>query len=126
MLIGYYGLRRLARDDRLPMLWLLVVSVFFYGWWEPRYVILLATSIAFNFNAGKMIYRGNSKRLALAVGVGFNLLLLAYFKYTFFIVSNLGEVLSKSWSVDEIVLPLAISFFTFQQISRRISCFKNK
>lgn len=126
VLAGYYGLQRLAVDDRLQMLWLLLVSVFFYGWWEPRYVILLVVSVLFNFNAGKLIRSANGKRLGLVLGIGFNLTLLAYFKYTFFIVTNLGGVLGHDWSVDEIVLPLAISFFTFQQIAWLVDMYRSK
>jgi alginate O-acetyltransferase complex protein AlgI len=117
VLVGYYGLARLAVSDRLPLLWLLAVSLFFYGWWEERYLILLVTSISINFFIGRLIVRSTPGRFWLGVGIAFNLSLLAYFKYAFFIVENLGGVLGRSWTIDEITLPLAISFFTFQQIA---------
>jgi D-alanyl-lipoteichoic acid acyltransferase DltB (MBOAT superfamily) len=117
LLTGYFVLRKLTVSDRLPLLWLLFLSLFFYGWWEARYLVLLVTSIVINFNAGKLISRAASKRWWLALGVGFNLVLLAYFKYAWFIVDNLGGALGQNWSVEEITLPLAISFFTFQQIA---------
>ena len=123
---GYYGLRKLAVSDRLPMMWLLLLSVFFYGWWEARYVILLAVSVAVNYNAGKMIFRSEGKRLWLVAGVSFNLVLLAYFKYAYFIVDNLAGLTGLDWSIGKITLPLAISFFTFQQIAWLVDISKGK
>ena len=114
---GYYGLRRLPVYDRLPLLWLLLMSVFFYGWWEARYLLLLAISIGLNFAVGHLIFRLDRKRLWLVCGIAFNLILLAYFKYAWFIVDNLDSLFGQNWSVGEITLPLAISFFTFQQIA---------
>jgi D-alanyl-lipoteichoic acid acyltransferase DltB (MBOAT superfamily) len=123
---GYYGLRKLSVNDRLPMVWLLLLSVFFYGWWEARYVVLLAISIAVNFNLGKMLFKAATKQAWLVVAVVFNLGLLAYFKYAYFIVDNLGTMLGTQWTIDEIVLPLAISFFTFQQIAWLVDISKSK
>lgn len=117
VLAGYYRLRGLAHDGRLPLLWLLLASVFFYAWWEVRYVVLLAVSIGINFAAGLMITRSADKRCWLIFGVAFNLALLAWFKYAHFLADNLGVMLGRNWSVPEISLPLAISFFTFQQIA---------
>jgi D-alanyl-lipoteichoic acid acyltransferase DltB (MBOAT superfamily) len=116
-LIGYYGLQRLSSRSQLPMVWLLAVSIFFYGWWEIRYLVLLAVSITANFIAGKMVFRSGARKWWLAAGVTFNLVLLAYFKYAYFLAENFGELLGRNWTIGEITLPLAISFFTFQQIT---------
>ena len=102
--------------------WLLASSIFFYGWWNPVYLLLLAVSVATNYLvASSMVTRlqsgsGPSKRL-LVVGVAFNLALLGYFKYANFFVDNVNHLLDTSFNLEHIVLPLAISFFTFQQIA---------
>jgi D-alanyl-lipoteichoic acid acyltransferase DltB (MBOAT superfamily) len=74
-------------------------------------------SVSANFQIGKALGRSANKRSWLWLGVVFNLGLLAYFKYAYFILDNVGVLLLSNWSVGEIVLPLAISFFTFQQIA---------
>ncbi len=78
--------------------------------------ILLIFSIVFNFQLGKYLAAGDKPAL-LVGGVAVNLGLLGYFKYAGFIVTNLSQLLSENWSLGAIILPLAISFFTFQQIA---------
>lgn len=115
--MGYYSLRRFAVSDRLPFLWLLAVSLFFYSWWEARYLLLLLVSIVANYGLGNLISRSTGHRFWLIVAIAFNLALLGYFKYAFFVLDNLSWLLPQTWSSSTIVLPLAISFFTFQQIA---------
>ncbi|MDH3912603.1 MAG: MBOAT family protein [Rhodospirillales bacterium] len=100
--------------------WLVAASLFFYGWWNPVYVPLLLGSVLFNYGVGLLL--GNAptagpRRLLLAVGVAGNLGLLGYFKYANFFVDNVAQFADIGWSPGEIILPLAISFFTFQQIA---------
>jgi len=96
--------------------WLTVASLFFYGWWNPRYLFLLLASVVVNYLLGLALSRHRSP-LLLAGGVAFNVSLLGYFKYTNFFVQALDDVLGFNWVVSSIVLPLAISFYTFQQIA---------
>jgi alginate O-acetyltransferase complex protein AlgI len=117
VLFGYYGLKKLASDDRLPLAWLLLVSLFFYGWWDSRYLLLLAFSVIVNFSIGRRIYLTKGHRKWLIIGVCFNLGLLAWFKYAGFILGSAGSLLGQQWTLTDIILPLAISFFTFQQIA---------
>lgn len=126
VLFGYYGLRQISVSDRLPLMWLLLASLFFYGWWEARYLLLLALSICVNFQLGKQIAVSSGRRGWLVAGIVFNLGLLAYFKYAWFILDNLGVLTGIDWSIDEIILPLAISFFTFQQITWLVDLSRNK
>lgn len=95
---------------------LVLCSLFFYSWWNPAYLALLLFSMVFNFQVGKRLGQRSHKGL-LVFGVATNLGLIAYFKYAGFIVFNINNVLSSQWSLGDIVLPLAISFFTFQQIA---------
>ncbi len=99
------------------LIWVLVSSLFFYAWWNPRYLPLLVISMAANYAAGVALMRWRRyRRLLLWAGVAFNLMLLGYFKYAGFIVENVAALAGTDWHV-EVVLPLAISFFTFQQIA---------
>ena len=119
VVIGFHLALKGGRDA--AKLYLVVVSVVFYGWWKPAYVLLLASSVPANFMIGLAIHRKRMEKqptsLLLALGVAFNLGLLGYFKYANFFLQTANDVLDTGFPTILIVLPLAISFFTFQQIS---------
>ena len=112
--------------------WLTIASLFFYGWWNPRYVVLLTGSILFNYAIARSIARldldrGQGRaRLLLALAIGVNLLVLGYYKYANFFVANLNAVASTHWTLGEIILPLGISFFTFTQISFLVDAYRGE
>jgi D-alanyl-lipoteichoic acid acyltransferase DltB (MBOAT superfamily) len=112
-LLGSRGWRRAA------FAWLTAASLFYYGWWDFRYVGLIGFSIAFNATVGRFLGARNAsgRRGLLAVGVAVNLALLGYFKYANFFVDTLNAVTGSGIHLEHIVLPLGISFFTFQQIA---------
>jgi len=113
-LLGYAGWYRAALG------WLVSASLFFYGWWNPIYLALLVGSIGFNFTLGRLLTAEvpwASRRVALIVGIVANLAALGYFKYANFFVENLNWALGSGFHLENIILPLAISFFTFQQIT---------
>lgn len=116
-----YRLLCLTERPRLPLLWLVAASFFFYGWWNPAHTPLLFVSIVANYLIGlRLTAPGNSaltKRGLLAAGIAGNLALLAYFKYSVFIVENVGALAGLDFTIRAVVLPLGISFFTFQQIA---------
>ncbi len=91
-------------------------SVFFYAWWDWRFVGLLAASVAANYTLGLAIERGRAKRLFLAGGIAANLAVLGGFKYLGFFVANLDAWFGAGIGIGAIILPLGISFFTFEQI----------
>ncbi|MEQ8708379.1 MAG: MBOAT family protein [Rhodospirillales bacterium] len=125
-LVAFYGARWLFRGSVRPLLAvLLVVSLFFYGYWNADYLWLLAGSVVFNYGCGELLRRYPGKGL-LAVGVTFNILLLGIFKYTGFLVSEIGDLFHTGWSAPDILLPLAISFFTFQQIAYLVDCYRGQ
>lgn len=101
--------------------WLLVASLFFYGYLNPTYLLpLILSSICFNFAVGSGLnnYKFNSKiskRVLLTFGITFNLLLLSYFKYMDFFIGNINALFHNHLSFMHIALPLGISFFTFTQ-----------
>ena len=114
-LLGFYGLRH--KNSTLAKIWLTGFSLWFYGYFNIRYLCIMIFSILMNYGAYQLIRRGKNKKLILFTGVSANLLLLFYFKYFDFFVENINAVFGSSFALRHILLPLGISFFTFQQIS---------
>lgn len=103
---------------RAALTWLVAASLFFYGWWNPAYLGLIIGSMLFNYAVGvELTRRGGASRALLAFGVAANLALLGYYKYANFFLDNVARLTGLGIAFDTIVLPLAISFFTFQQIA---------
>lgn len=108
---------------------LLLASFFFYGFWYPPYLILLTFSILVNFSVSLIVDKFRFEalgRAAFLAGVLLNISLLAFFKYTAFILDNLSEINWVEPREVNILLPLAISFFTFQQIGYLTEVFRSK
>lgn len=119
-LLGHRGAIRSAG------VWLCLASLFFYGWWNPRYLVLIAASVAGNYSCGRGIASARDQRRArlfLTMGVTGNLLLLGYYKYAGFLVSTADSLFGWHWRRPEIALPLAISFFTFTQIAYLVDAY---
>lgn len=123
----YYLLYR-QRAARAPFVWLALMSLAYYGWWKPIYLVLLLLSKATNYLLGMALRRLPKRqgKLLLIAGIAGNLGLLIYFKYTGFIVANINVFLDAPLSIPKIVLPLAISFFTFQQIAYLVDIYQDK
>lgn len=120
-LIGFYLLNRNGTTRR-GLTWLVFASLFFYAWWNPVYLILMLGSIGFNYLIGRTLAlsfesRGSASKPLLTLGIAANLGLLGYFKYANFFVSTVNAAFPTGIELPPIVLPLAISFFTFQQIT---------
>ena len=122
---------RLARSNHLLAAgWLVFASLFFYGWWNPRYVLLLLASVAFNYASGFCLGRltrtGTSapSRLVLAVAVSANLALLGYYKYANFFLQISADLSGHALDASHILLPLGISFFTFTQIAFLVDVYR--
>jgi len=95
---------------------LIVASAAFYAWFVPEYLALLAASAAFNYAVAALI--GKHQRPWLyAIGIAVNLAGLGYFKYRDFILANVDHLFGRPFMAANIVLPLAISFITFEQIA---------
>ncbi len=125
-LVGFFLSGRFG-GTRWALRWLVVVSLFFYGWWNPKFVALLAGSILGNYAFGRHILRlaADDRRSAarswLIAGVSANLALLGWFKYANFLTH---DVLLLNTPELHIFLPLAISFFTFPQIMFLVESFR--
>ncbi len=120
-LVVFFAIARLYREAAIT--WLVIASLFFYGWWNPVYLVLILFSMAVNFGFGELLSSAHKQRQAargklyLTLGIVLNLGALGYFKYAGFFVSNLNVITGASIDLGQIMLPLAISFFTFQQIA---------
>lgn len=117
-LLGYFIL---AKFRQMALVWLVVTSLFFYAWWDPSYLALILLSMFVNYALGQVIIQKksvneNAKPILIA-GLVFNLGLIGFFKYSGLFVQTVNTLFYSLLPVPEITLPLAISFFTFQQIA---------
>jgi D-alanyl-lipoteichoic acid acyltransferase DltB (MBOAT superfamily) len=127
-LLGFYWLGRHG-GLRAALGWLVGCSLFFYGWWNPAYLALLTGSIAANFFLGNAIARRQERpagKALLCTGIAANLGLIGYYKYAGFLVANLNMAAGTGFDAGHILLPLAISFFTFQQITYLVDSYAGK
>ena len=104
---------------------LVAASLFFYGWWNPVYLLIIVLSMVINYQLGKRLSKRKEKPL-LYVGVLLNLFSLGYFKYTDFVLDNVNLLLESPIPLPNVVLPLAISFFTFQQVAYLVDSFRGE
>ncbi len=115
---------------RAALVWLTLASFFFYLWWKPSDILLLLFSIVVNYLIGNRLCRlaasSSATKNVLTAGLVFNLVLLGWFKYAHFIGNIFGSLTSFHLHLSEIPLPLAISFFTFNQIAFLVDCSQGK
>ncbi len=104
---------------------LLVACVIFYSFAGIKCMAVLAASIGANYLVARLIEKYGKKKLWLTVGVSLNVLLLLYFKYRNFFLENINTFFSAEFPLKEIVLPLGISFFTFQQIAYLVGIYRD-
>ena len=131
---GYFLINKYRKSEsgKMDLWWLFLMSLWFYGYSNPTYLILILSSICMNFFvAGRITVNRNKEAVKTArnwmlAGVVFNLALIFYFKYYDFFISNMNIVFQKDWVLKNIALPLGISFFTFQQISYVVDCYREK
>ena len=118
-LLGWYGLNRLGKYQ-LAKFFLAGMSLWFYGYFNTYYLLIIVISILINYLLSyslKFFPSGQAGRIGLAAGLLVNLGILFYFKYYDFFLENLNYVFRTDFNLKHILLPLGISFFTFQQLS---------
>jgi D-alanyl-lipoteichoic acid acyltransferase DltB (MBOAT superfamily) len=133
--LGYFFLNR----NRLILAgkaWLVIMSLFFYAYWNIAYLPLLLGSILFNFVVGTVLSRYSagstsgrlcfSSRFVLAGGIAANLALLGYFKYADFLIENINTAFGAGFISPHLLLPLGISFFTFTQIAYLVDSYRGE
>jgi len=104
-------------------------SLIFYSWWNIVYLPLILISMLFNYTIGSSLSKNSNNKYQkeiLTFGIILNLLLLGYFKYSDFFILNINSVVGSNLSLLHLALPLAISFFTFQQISYLVDSYKKE
>jgi alginate O-acetyltransferase complex protein AlgI len=116
-------------QPRFALTWLVVSSLFFYGWWSWKYVFILVGSAVVNFGISQILFAATRgaprRRLALIIGIAANLTVLGYFKYANFFIDNLRELVAVDWNLGAVILPLGISFYTFQQIAYLVDVYRD-
>lgn len=124
----YLNQKRLIVESKL---FLVFASLFFYSWWNIIYLPLILISMVFNYTLGKKLSKRArvgllGKKLLLVIGLFFNLSLLGYFKYADFFIHNINRVAQTHFSLLHLALPLAISFYTFQQIAYLVDSYRDE
>ena len=121
-----------ARFRHLRNNLLLLFSLVFYGWSRPKYLLILFASILINWLAGVLISRKQGQEgkkyrtIILIITVAMNCLIFGYFKYTDFVIQNLNRFLHTQIHPRNIILPIGISFYTFQGLSYVIDVYRGK
>ncbi len=123
----FYFLKK--RWGTLSLLWLVLTSLIYYSWWNIYYLPLILISIAINYVLGVLLNKNALnpyRKPILILGIIFNIGLLIYYKYADFFISNVNVVFSTNIPLLHLALPLAISFFTFQQIAYLVDIYKRE
>ena len=117
-ILGYYLLLQ-YKEAKYALLFILLFSLFYYAYWKIENILILFLSIGLNFIFGHLIYfsKKQNKKKIFIFSIIINLSILFYFKYTIFSIETYNFITTSSLSIPQIVLPIGISFFTFQQIS---------
>ena len=119
-LIGYYLIKREFKNY-----WLFFVSLIFFGWSQPNYLWIILLSIVINYSCAMLIDDLKTLRKAvMTIAIVANLAVLFYFKYFDFFVDSLNKAFSSSLELKNIILPIGISFFTFQGMSYVIDVYR--
>ncbi len=122
---GVYFYLNYKDFTRQGKIFLVLSSLFFYSWWNVFYLPIILISITFNYYLGKALSgSANKNKKILILGIIANLSLLIYFKYTDFFIENFNLITNSDINLLHLVLPLAISFFTFQQIAYLVDSYR--
>ena len=127
VLIGYFGLNHFHKYSAAKVL-LILASLFFYGYFNWWYLLIIVSSVGLNYLLSRVMLREKTgkalRRIAFAIALTLNIGSLFFFKYYDFFVSNVNALFKTDWALLHIMLPLGISFFTFQQLSYVIDSYK--
>ena len=121
-LLGFFLLGRVSRQAAI--LWLILTSLVFYGWWRPLNILIIGPSIIINYCLASYLLRLSERgdkpglsRAVLLLGILFNVVFLGFFKYADFVTGTINDVFGANFVLLHIILPLGISFITFQKIA---------
>lgn len=125
MVITYFCLGKFLKG-KLSIIFLTFGSLIFYGYWEPKFLLLLAFSILINYLFFLLLKNCSKQKQVLFLSILINLILLFYFKYFIFVIEISNQLLETKINAPSIILPLGISFFTFTQIAFLIDAYRGK
>lgn len=129
-IMGYYLINRTGRY-KFGLIYLIAISLVFVGYYNYLYVCLLVPNILFNYICSLCINRCHSKgrfalkSITLGVGVAVDVGVLLFFKYYNFFVENINSLFGRDVPLVNVILPLGISFYTFQQIAYLVDCYRD-
>lgn len=124
---GYFMINRASHTG--GKVWLIATSLWFYGYFNPFYLPIMIGSILFNYLAGKLIIKKHQisyRKGLLSLAIIANLGILFYYKYFDFFVENVNQIFKTNFVLHHLLLPLAISFFTFKQIAYLVDCYRDE
>ena len=127
-LIGYFGLNHFKKY-KLAQIFLLGMSFWFYGYFNPAYLLIIMSSVLINYTVYRLMGKASLshfRKAFMIVGVILNVGILGYFKYMDFFIENLNGIFGTDIPFLKIALPLGISFFTFQQISFVVDAYRGE
>ena len=113
-------------NSQFILSFLVICSLYFYAVWDIKFLFLLIFSIVFNFFIAKNIILSLNKKIYLYVGIIINVSILMYFKYLNFFIDNINLIFTSNFDTIYIIFPLALSFYTIQQIAFLVDCFDGK
>lgn len=128
VLLGWFGLNRVKKYE-LAKIFLTGMSLWFYGYFNTYYLFIIIFSILVNYFISFLMTFSKTlltQRIGLITGILTNLTILFYFKYYDFFIENINYLFRSDYNLKHILLPLGISFFTFQQLSFIIDRCKGK
>ena len=127
VLIGYFGLNHFHKYGAAKV-FLILASLFFYGYFNWWYLLIIVSSVGFNYLFSQLMLNDKTKngvrKVIFATALTLNIGSLFFFKYYDFFISNVNALFKTDWPLLHILLPLGISFFTFQQLSYVIDSYK--
>ena len=127
VLIGYFGFNHFEKYTAAKV-FLILASLFFYGYFNWRYLLIIVLSVGLNYTFSRIMLKertgGGIRKLVFAAALTLNLGSLFFFKYFDFFVGNVNALFGTDWPLLHILLPLGISFFTFQQLSYVIDSYR--
>ena len=130
VMIGYFSLNHFKKYKAAEV-FLIGMSLWFYGYYNPKYLIIICTSIVANYILSRALNhisdaRTALRRLVLIIGLIGNVGAIFYYKYYDFFIENINAAFDTSFNLRHVVLPLGISFFTFQQISYLVDSYRRE
>ncbi|MFJ6210377.1 MBOAT family O-acyltransferase [Lysinibacillus sp. NPDC092081] len=124
--IIYFSLNRFS-NQQYAIYWLVLSSLFFYGYFKLTYLAIITISIVVNFALSRVISNTNSRsrKTYMIFGIIFNILILCYYKYTDFFIDNINSLFGTNLALLHLLLPLGLSFITFQQIAFIVDSYRD-